>query len=73
MATNVLITGGTGSLGTALCLRMQGDKRSDVKELCAGDIGVLVGLKESKSGDTICSQDNKIVLENIARLSGMNS
>lgn len=46
-------------------VRMHADKREDVKELGAGDIGAAVGLKETITGDTLCDLDNPIVLEAI--------
>jgi elongation factor G len=46
-------------------IRMHADHREDVTEVRAGDIGAVLGFKESFTGDTLC--DNKsLVLENIA-------
>jgi elongation factor G len=45
-------------------IRMHADRREDIVEVRAGDIGAALGFKESFTGDTLC--DNKqIVLENI--------
>jgi elongation factor G len=44
---------------------MHADKREDIKELSAGDIGAVVGLKEVITGDTLCDPDHPIVLESI--------
>ncbi|MEW6401554.1 MAG: elongation factor G [Chloroflexota bacterium] len=45
-------------------IRMHADHREDVTEVRAGDIGAVLGFKESFTGDTLC--DNKsLVLENI--------
>ncbi len=46
-------------------VRMHADKREEVKEVSAGDIGAAVGLKETITGDTLCSEDQPIVLESI--------
>ncbi len=46
-------------------LRMYADRREDVVEVLAGDIGAILGLKESFTGDTLCDASNPIVLENI--------
>ncbi len=45
-------------------IRMYADRREDVKEVRAGDIAAVLGLKNTFTGDTLC--DNKrVVLENI--------
>ena len=46
-------------------LRMYADRREDVSEVLAGDIGATLGLKESFTGDTLCETTHKIILENI--------
>jgi elongation factor G len=46
-------------------LRMHADKREEIEEISAGDIGAAVGLKESFTGDTICDLENPVVLESI--------
>ncbi len=46
-------------------LRIHADKREEVKELQAGDIGAVVGLKDAITGDTLSDPDNAIVLESI--------
>jgi elongation factor G len=45
-------------------LEMHADKREEVEEVYAGDIAA-VGLKETFTGDTLCSQDKPIILETI--------
>lgn len=46
-------------------IRMHADHREDVTEVRAGDIGAVLGFKESFTGDTLC--DNKaLVLESIS-------
>ncbi len=46
-------------------VKMQGNRRIDVQELHAGDIGVCIGLKSSTTGDTLCDENHPIVLETI--------
>lgn len=46
-------------------LRMYADRREDVTETLAGDIGATLGLKNSFTGDTLCDSSNQILLENI--------
>ena len=46
-------------------IRMHADHREDVSEIRSGDIGAVLGFKESFTGDTLC--DTKaLVLENIS-------
>ena len=47
-------------------LRMYADRREDINEILAGDIGAVLGLKESFTGDTVCDASNQVVLENIS-------
>ena len=44
---------------------MHADQREEVSELRAGDIGAIVGLKDSTTGDTLCDEANPIILEKI--------
>jgi elongation factor G len=46
-------------------LMMHANHREEVKEVRAGDIAAIVGLKETLTGDTICDPDNPILLESI--------
>ncbi len=46
-------------------LRMHADKREEVKEIYAGEIGAAVGLKDTTTGDTLADPDNPIILEKI--------
>ena len=46
-------------------IRMHADRREDITEVCAGDIGAVLGFKETFTGDTLCD-NQKIVLENIS-------
>ncbi|OGZ36135.1 MAG: translation elongation factor G [Candidatus Portnoybacteria bacterium RIFCSPHIGHO2_02_FULL_39_12] len=47
-------------------LRIHADKREEVKEIYAGGIGALVGLKATTTGDTLCDPDHPIILEKIS-------
>lgn len=46
-------------------VKMHADKREEVKELSAGDIGAAVGLKETYTGDTLSDEGSPILLESI--------
>ena len=46
-------------------LKMHANKREDIKEVSAGDIFAAVGLKYTTTGDTICSEEQPIILESI--------
>jgi len=46
-------------------LRMHANEREDVKEIYAGDIVATVGLKNTKTGNTLCDAEHPIVLEKI--------
>ncbi|MGO9611886.1 MAG: elongation factor G [Dissulfurispiraceae bacterium] len=46
-------------------LRMHANKREEIKEVRAGDIAAIVGLKNTLTGDTLCSESEPIVLEAI--------
>ena len=46
-------------------IRMHADRREDITEVRAGDIGAVLGLKETFTGDTLCDT-KKIILESIS-------
>ncbi len=46
-------------------LQMHADHREDIQTVYSGDIAAVVGLKNTFTGDTICSPDNQIILESI--------
>ncbi len=46
-------------------LRMYADRREDITEVGAGDIGAVLGLKDTFTGDTLCSVAKPVVLESI--------
>jgi elongation factor G len=43
-------------------LQMHANNREEIKEVCAGDIAAVVGLKEAITGDTLCDLHKPIVL-----------
>ncbi|WP_017327001.1 elongation factor G [Synechococcus sp. PCC 7336] len=44
---------------------MKADDRIDVDELRAGDLGAILGLKDTFTGHTLCDPDSPIVLESL--------
>ncbi len=46
-------------------LRMHANDREEVKEVYAGDIAAIVGLKDTRTGDTICAVERPVILEKI--------
>jgi elongation factor G len=46
-------------------LKMHANKREEIKEVLAGDIAAAVGLKETRTGDTLCDEGKIVVLESI--------
>lgn len=46
-------------------LRMYADRREDITEVNAGDIGAVLGLKDTFTGDTLCSTHRSVLLESI--------
>ncbi len=46
-------------------LRMHANTREELKEINAGNIGAIVGLKNTHTGDTLCDPEYPIVLEKI--------
>ena len=49
-------------------LRMQANRRDELTECLAGDIVAIPGLKFTKTGDTICIQENQVLFEKISFL-----
>jgi len=47
-------------------LQMHANSREDVKEVYCGDIAAAVGLKHTRTGDTLCDESDPIVLERIS-------
>ncbi len=46
-------------------LRMYADRREDIREVLAGDIAAILGMKDTFTGDTLCDAANPIALESI--------
>jgi len=46
-------------------LKMHANKREDIKEVLAGDIAAAVGLRDTRTGDTLCDDGKPIILESI--------
>jgi len=44
-------------------LQMHANKREEIPEVRAGDICAAIGLKDTRTGDTLCDDDNPIILE----------
>ncbi|MGE0161325.1 MAG: elongation factor G [Gemmatimonadales bacterium] len=44
-------------------LQMHANKREEREEVFAGDIAAAIGLKDTKTGDTLCVEDDPIILE----------
>ncbi len=44
-------------------MKMHAIKREEVSEIYAGEIGAVVGLKNTTTGDTLCDASDKVVLE----------
>jgi len=56
-------TGKTERLGRIV--RLQADKREEVKKVYSGEIAAAVGLKEAKTSHTLCDEKNPIILDKI--------
>ncbi len=46
-------------------LQMHANHREEIERVYAGDIGAIVGLKESFTGDTLCDPEHQVILESI--------
>ena len=65
------LTSGTGVLNSTKeskervgrMLLMHANNREDIKEAYAGDIVALAGLKEARTGDTLCDPQKPVILE----------
>ncbi|MBQ2723444.1 MAG: elongation factor G [Clostridia bacterium] len=49
----------------AKILQMHSDQRQEIEETYAGEIVAVVGLKESRTGDTLCAEKHPLVLESM--------
>lgn len=46
-------------------LQMHANARKDIQEVYCGDIAAIVGLKQTRTGDTLCDESDPIILEKI--------
>lgn len=46
-------------------LRMYADRREDINEVLAGDIGAILGMKDTFTGETLSDPNHLVILENI--------
>ena len=46
-------------------LQMHANKREEIDEIVAGDIAAVVGLKSTRTGDTLADPDKPVILESI--------
>jgi elongation factor G len=46
-------------------LKMHANKREEIKDVCAGDIAAAVGLRDTRTGDTLCADNKPVILESI--------
>lgn len=46
-------------------VQMHANHREEVKEVYTGDIAAIVGLKDTTTGDTLCNEDNAVILESM--------
>jgi len=44
-------------------VKMHANHRQEVEEFLAGELGAIVGLKDTTTGDTLCDDNNPIILE----------
>jgi elongation factor G len=44
-------------------LQMHANKRDEIQEVRAGDIAAAIGLRDTRTGDTLCDDDHPIILE----------
>ena len=46
-------------------LKMHANKREEIKDAVAGDIAAAAGLKDTRTGDTLCDERDPVILESI--------
>ncbi len=46
-------------------VRMHANHREEIKEICAGDIAAVIGLKSTTTGNTLCDENSPVLLESI--------
>lgn len=55
------VSGGKERIGRLL--QMHANNRTEIDEIPAGNIGAVIGLKDTRTGDTLCDENKPIVLE----------
>ena len=50
---------------TSRLLQMHANKREEITEVLCGDIAAAIGLKETRTGDTLCDADHPVILESM--------
>ena len=46
-------------------VQMHSNSREEIPEITAGNIGAVIGLKDTKTGDTLCDMNDKFLVESI--------
>ena len=46
-------------------MKMHSNNREEVDAIGAGDLGAVIGLKNTTTGDTLCAEDSPVILESI--------
>ncbi len=46
-------------------LLMHANRREEIDEVCTGDIAAIVGLKDTVTGDTLCDEAKRVILESM--------
>jgi elongation factor G len=46
-------------------LQMHANRREEIEEVFAGDIAAAIGLKDTRTGDTLCTEKNAVILESM--------
>jgi elongation factor G len=46
-------------------LQMHANRRDEIEEVYAGDIAAAIGLKDTRTGDTLCDEKNPVILESM--------
>lgn len=68
-----VLKGGTSVLNTrsgnrdriGRLVKMHANSREEITQIEAGDIGAVIGLKDVRTGDTLCDEENPVQLESI--------
>ncbi len=56
-------TGKTERIGRLV--RLHANSREEIPQIDAGDIGAVIGLKDTRTGDTLCDETKPVILESI--------